>query len=1531
MPFPLADHRPQGFRDFKLTDKFIEDYKDKQPKWGFGALSYVVYKRSYARTLENGSTEEFWQTIRRVVEGTYNIQKLHCAITNIPWNNEKAQKSAQKMYDLMWNFKFLPSGRGLEHMGTDYIYTRGGACLRSCAFCSTENIALDYPDPFVWAMDMLFLGAGVGFDTRGAGSRRVKEPRRSTDTFLIPDSREGWVEAVRLLLEAYTGKGFIPQFDFSAIRLKGTPIKTFGGICPGPAPLIELIGFLEKLYTSYIDKKVDSTLIVDTMNYIGRCVVSGGKRRTSEIALGAPDDLEFADLKLNEEAFRERRWASNNAIFAHRGMDYGQSVERTIQRGEPSWYWIENARNFGRFLDPPTKKDIKIMGLNPCFHGETLIAVADGRNTVSIKTLAEKGEDVPVYSVNKEGIIEIKWGRNPRITGYEKKLLRVTLDDNSHIDVTPNHKFLLTDGNKKEAKDLVEKDSLSRFSKVSEFIVRGHKQYCRVYTNTLKSKKDKIFEHKLIAKFHNPKIWEELYDDSKESGWLKGGLVVHHNDYNSLNNSPDNLVVMTFRDHQQLHARNDNIGENNGKYSGHTNKQLEEEALKLTRILNRRFSADEWEAHALSIGAPKSFSSWRQQDWFASPLELSKWAAEKLNLDFINLDPRVVKTYTSLLNKGYVDVTIQDGKVFVKKICKECSNEFTIESVRREVECCSIQCGSLVGVRSEKRVTNLKKKFAETGRQRLCEQISLYKSLQDQLDRVPKKEEFIAACKAIGLPYRQRSNNATKPYHIKNYKDLKARAKDFNHRVKKVEALEGLHTVYNITVDDNHTVSVVTDQHDNKYGNPIYNGINVLQCGEQGLHDRECCSVLDIVPNNHDTIEEFLETCKYAYLYGKTLTLIETHNAHTNAVEMRNRRIGLGHMGIAQITEKLGRHVYRQWCDAGYKRIKELDRIYSDWFCIPLSIKMTTSKPNGCRPWDGLTCTDQGLLTLEELFELSDHQENETWHALPTDIVASGSENHITKTYANGKSDIYRINMTYGLSVESTSNHKWFVTKHYDRKQKIRRTDINDWVQTQNISPGDILDIDLRAYNKTTHTKLEDHRPLALTMRGKSNPITCPTHMDEDLAWLLGYLWGDGALSLGGLRIRFVDINIDNLEKAKSIIKDKFSLCDSNIRSMSGDNKASTLEIGSKHLWHWFIKNGFWKYYANELDLIPKAVRTSSRSDILAFIAGLVDADGCAVLTPAGSGKFILSSAYDLFSNHLQQVCMSVGLCIGRSLNSKGKNKQKQKHIWLMGSSKHIDPESFNILLQNCNKLQALQKKEGFKQWHHEYNNGNNNSLILGKVVSVEYIGEENTYDAEVESSHWYRAGSIKSHNSTALLVGATPGPHYPQSLFYIRRVRIEDTSPLIPALRKAGYDIEISITEPNTFILSFPIKTVGVSRTVQDVTMWEQLLIAADIQKYWSDNQVSVTVTFKKEEEKDIVFALEHFEDKLKSVSLLPLFEMGSDPKDYAYQQVPYQPITEEEYNTMCSQISEIDFSAINGNTHEESEKFCTNDLCLL
>ena len=356
---------------FTLSDHFVSKYKRKKAPFGFNGLGELVYHRTYSRMKADGKNEPWWETVQRVVEGTFNMQKRHIDAHGLGWNAWKAQHSAQQMFDRIFNMKFLPPGRGLWAMGTPITEEKKlFAALNNCAFVSTESFKGEFSSPFCFLMDASMLGVGVGFDTKGAGTLILKGPNpvRRSELYEIPDTREGWVESLRLLLDSYAqGTGEI-EFDYSAIRPAGVPIRGFGGESSGPDPLVELHQSVRDILNEEIGKPVSITAIVDIMNLIGKCVVAGNVRRTAEIVFGEPDSEEYLDLK-NYEVNPHRAtygWTSNNSIFAEVGMNYEPAAERVRYNGEPGFAWLHNMKAYGRMADAPNWKDRRASGGNPC-------------------------------------------------------------------------------------------------------------------------------------------------------------------------------------------------------------------------------------------------------------------------------------------------------------------------------------------------------------------------------------------------------------------------------------------------------------------------------------------------------------------------------------------------------------------------------------------------------------------------------------------------------------------------------------------------------------------------------------------------------------------------------------------------------------------------------------------------------------------------------------------------------------------------------------------------------------------------------------------------------------------------------------------------------------------------------------------------------------------------------------------------------------------------------------------------------------
>ncbi|ELR24324.1 ribonucleosidetriphosphate reductase, adenosylcobalamin-dependent, putative [Acanthamoeba castellanii str. Neff] len=339
---------------FRLSSKFVSKFKDKQPPFGFNGLGEFVYRRTYSRLKKDGSKEEWHETVERVVNGTYNMQKKWIETHQLGWNPWKAQKS-----------------RGLWAMGSNITEERGlYAALNNCAFVSTEAMREDASKPFVFLMDASMLGVGVGFDTKGAGSMVVKGSRRDRTPELvkIPDSREGWVESVRLLLDSYFHGNPCPEFDYSLIRKAGEPIKGFGGVSSGPESLQQLHHTLREVLDKQVGEPISVTTIVDIMNLIGRCVVSGNVRRSAEIAFGDPHLEEYLDLK-NYGVNPQRAaygWTSNNSVLAHIGMDYDDICKRIAINGEPGIAWLDNMQAFSRMNGVVDNRDSRARGGNPC-------------------------------------------------------------------------------------------------------------------------------------------------------------------------------------------------------------------------------------------------------------------------------------------------------------------------------------------------------------------------------------------------------------------------------------------------------------------------------------------------------------------------------------------------------------------------------------------------------------------------------------------------------------------------------------------------------------------------------------------------------------------------------------------------------------------------------------------------------------------------------------------------------------------------------------------------------------------------------------------------------------------------------------------------------------------------------------------------------------------------------------------------------------------------------------------------------------
>ena len=370
--FPYVTER------FNLSEQTKFEIQNKSPNFGFNGLGYLVFQRTYSRDGESWN-----DVVIRVVEGVLSIRKDYFLKNSLFWDDSQWQSYATEMAHSLFDMEWMPPGRGLWMMGTDFCYERGSMALYNCSAVDTSD---DLAHAAEWAMDCLMNGVGVGFST--LWNKKCEIPDKADyEIFKIPDSREGWVESLITLICSYTnsptyGKNKFPKFDYSGIRPAGLKINGFGGISSGPEPLRKMHqrveNYLDMYSRGYItksdgtEKEYGSTrLVADIFNSIGACIVAGNVRRSAEIALGDIHDNEFLELKdysINPER-GEIGWMSNNSVTLKNNDDYDDfsfipRIARKIrQNGEPGMINLYNIQKYGRYgKEHPDSATL----VNPC-------------------------------------------------------------------------------------------------------------------------------------------------------------------------------------------------------------------------------------------------------------------------------------------------------------------------------------------------------------------------------------------------------------------------------------------------------------------------------------------------------------------------------------------------------------------------------------------------------------------------------------------------------------------------------------------------------------------------------------------------------------------------------------------------------------------------------------------------------------------------------------------------------------------------------------------------------------------------------------------------------------------------------------------------------------------------------------------------------------------------------------------------------------------------------------------------------------
>ena len=303
-------------------------------------LSDITVHMKYARYLPEQNRRENWNELV--------IRNRDMHIKKFP----EMKTEIEDAYQYVLDKKVLPSMRSMQFGGKPIEISPNR--IYNCAYMPIDSIF-----SFNEAMFLLLGGTGVGYSVQRHHIEQLPEIRKPNANrsrrYLIADSIEGWADAVKVLMECYTGvRSDSPNFDYSDIRPKGSLLKTSGGKAPGPQPLRECLVKIENMLQNIDDgEKLSPIQAHDIMCHLADAVLSGGIRRAAMISLFSADDDEMISCKAGDwwASNAQRGRANNSAVLLRHRVteEFFMDLWKRIQlsgSGEPGIYF-SNDKDWG--------------------------------------------------------------------------------------------------------------------------------------------------------------------------------------------------------------------------------------------------------------------------------------------------------------------------------------------------------------------------------------------------------------------------------------------------------------------------------------------------------------------------------------------------------------------------------------------------------------------------------------------------------------------------------------------------------------------------------------------------------------------------------------------------------------------------------------------------------------------------------------------------------------------------------------------------------------------------------------------------------------------------------------------------------------------------------------------------------------------------------------------------------------------------------------------------------------------------------
>ena len=913
---------------FKLNESIIKNLKDLTPNFGFNGLGELVFRRTYSR-----NNEDWCDVVIRVVEGCLSIRKEHFVRSSLLWEDEKWQTFASNMALSLFNMEWLPPGRGLWMMGTDFTYKRGSMSLNNCSATDTED---DFVHSAEWTMDGLMNGVGVGFTTNWRGEATMPD-KKDSEIFVIPDSREGWVESLIKLMCSYInspryGKNKFPIFDYSQIRAHGEPIKGFGGTASGFDPLKQMHDRIESYLDAFcigrlqctsktwkefksedleqatsewreveveVDKPYSHTrLVADVFNAIGACVVAGNVRRClpGDALVHTKNGLiPIKDVEIGQEALTFNGYQKITNKFV-------QGVQKLVKiiTQDGDFRCTPNHRvaittsysDYAWKMASELVKGDRLIGARDFIEGQETSLPEWTYEKPSSHSTTCKDIIIPELDCDMAWFVGLFHADGYTYPNYEKNGF------NAYVSLV----FGL------DEMDIAEKarEQLERFGENLNVTLKKRKDENSLMVHCQSKQLAWYFDKNFKQANIEIRVPEFIL---KARHHVKLAYVAGVTDGDGCTGNRPIIVVSTV---YEKFARD----LQNVLYSCGIESRL--------NICTENYPSrkDNWQkVHNLSLITKRS------QTEFSEIPELLKELRVNSKSQNANGFPSSFETTTK-----------------VKTLYGLYSNkQFNIDAYAKQYGECSFTPVEVLEVveDAEEETYDIE---VENRHEFFCNGYLSHNSAEISLGYVDDKDfmnlknyEINPERSAIGWL----SNNSVVLRADHGYKDF-SYIPELARRILD-NGEPGMINLYNI-------------QKYGRSGKELPDEATMVNpCGEISLCNFELCNLAEVFPPRCSDPQKFYKALEYATFYASTVSLLPTHRPETNAIIAKNRRIGVSISGIAQWANKSDSEEWGQmnytkmitFLRKGYKVVRETNTRLAKEAGVPAAVRVTTVKPSG--------------------------------------------------------------------------------------------------------------------------------------------------------------------------------------------------------------------------------------------------------------------------------------------------------------------------------------------------------------------------------------------------------------------------------------------------------------------------------------------------------------------------------------------------------------------------------------------------------